>query len=229
MTRISDAERRRLFGQPGQVRYRVVTTPWGVRCSAHEKIADLFLVGCRRAAQKSRWTPQRIDSYVHRQVRGSSATSLHSWALAFDFFSTPPNVPPPGGVWHPDDTIPPEFASAFEELGFTWGAKFQYRQDYPHIEWASAPPSTHHYQGQGSTTDARHNEEDEVTYLLLPPVGWKNPESGRVEDGNVLITNDITARHVNDTAEFDRLKQKYGAPVRDLAQLYDDLWAVRVK
>ena len=71
--------------------------------------------------------------------------SLHAWALAVDKFATAEGVAPPGGVWTPDNPMPPEFARHFIRLGFRWGAFFT-RRDVPHLEWADEPP------GPGSTT-----------------------------------------------------------------------------
>ena len=141
MGRISNAERSHLFGPPGD-RSQLVTvdTPWGIRVAVHEKIAATFVAACREADRRSRWKPRRIDSFNPRPIRGSTAWSIHSWALAFDFFATGPNVPPPGGVWTPANGVPADFASAFTDLGFTWGATFS-RKDVPHIEWAAAPPT----------------------------------------------------------------------------------------
>jgi hypothetical protein len=72
-------------------------------------------------------------------VRGSSSPSLHSWALAVDKFATAEGVAPPGGVWKPDNPLPPEFARHFIQLGFRWG-RFFTRQDWPHLEWSEEPP-----------------------------------------------------------------------------------------
>lgn len=140
--RISYVERVRLFGVAGNRRNTVtVRTPWGMDAVCHRLVADRFMVACDEAAIRSPWRPLRIDSFAYRPIRNSLSTSLHSWALAWDFFSTPPEVPPPGGVWHPNDAVPPDFAAAFTGRGFTWGATFSRRADYPHIEWATGLPS----------------------------------------------------------------------------------------
>ena len=207
MARISDAQRRGLFGEPGTVRTKSVTTPWGIRVQVHVLVADQFLVACERAKRKSPWTPKRIDHYVNRSVRGSSSPSLHSYALAFDFFATGPTEAPPGGVWKPDNTVPPEFAAAFEELGFTWGAKFRSRADYPHIEWASAPPAKGQSQGQGSTTDSRKpRRRGKRMYLYRCPAGHE-------DSGKTFIADGITRRYVDDTVElgwFETAKDENG-------------------
>lgn len=141
MAVISRAERDRIFGPPGQVDRITVVTPWGIKVSCHRLIAAVFLQACRDAYTHSPWRPQRIDSYANRTIRGSTSPSLHAYALAHDFFSTPPNVPPPGGVWTPDDPVTVDFAEHFTRRGFRWGATFT-RVDLPHIEWPGGLPST---------------------------------------------------------------------------------------
>lgn len=133
------AERDQLFGQPGHVNKHLVTTPWGLTVWCHDIIAPAFLSACKDAAACS-WKPHRIDSYNYRNIRGSTAVSMHAYALAWDFFATPPNVPPPGGVWTPDNPVTPEFAACFTRRGFRWGATFT-RQDLPHIEWPGGRPT----------------------------------------------------------------------------------------
>ena len=141
MTRISYAERDRIFGKPcTSQNLATVTTPWGIRCRVHKLVLPVFEDACAHAcAEVVEWKPQRIDSYACRDVRGSTAKSLHAYGLAWDFFATPPNVPPPGGVWTPDNGLPTAFARCFTERGFTWGATFT-RKDAPHIEWAGGKP-----------------------------------------------------------------------------------------
>lgn len=141
MPRIGDAERRRTFGEPCQTsNLRMYTTPWGMRVQAHFLVVPRLAAACDLAHRASSWRPQRIDSYNCRPVRGStSAPSLHAYGLAWDFFATPPNVPPPGGVWTPENGVPSEFAAAFTRYGFVWGATFG-RPDVPHIEWADGRP-----------------------------------------------------------------------------------------
>lgn len=142
MTRISYAQRVKLFGVAGNRRNTVtVRTPWGMDAVCHRLVAERFMVACDEAAVRSPWRPLRIDSFAYRPIRNALSLSFHSWALAWDFFSTPPGVSPPGGVWHPDDAVPPDFAAAFTGRGFTWGATFTRRADYPHIEWAAGLPS----------------------------------------------------------------------------------------
>lgn len=142
MTRISTAERTRIFGEACvSTNLATLTTPWGIRVRCHRLLVPVFLDACHHAAAEVvEWRPQRIDSFACRPIRGtSSGFSLHSWGLAFDFFATAPNVPPPGGVWTPDNAVPPSFARCFTERGFTWGALFE-RRDVPHIEWAAGRP-----------------------------------------------------------------------------------------
>lgn len=137
--RLTDVERRRIYGQPGQVTRSVVTLPWGMRAQVHDAAKDVFLTACAAADKASPWKPKRVDSFAVRQVRGSTTTSLHSYALAWDIFATGPTVPPPGGVWTPDNGVPAAFAAEFVSRGFTWGATWD-RQDVPHIEWAGGLP-----------------------------------------------------------------------------------------
>jgi hypothetical protein len=111
-----------------------------MRARVHRLAETLLIEACNAAARESRWTPKRVDSYACRTIRGSSARSLHSWGLAWDFFATDPGVTPPGGVWKPANTVTPDFAACFERLGFTWGRNFS-RQDWPHLELAGPPPS----------------------------------------------------------------------------------------
>lgn len=143
MTVLTTAQRTAVFGRPGQVRRIVVATPWGDRVQVHELLAAVFIEACYAAFYDPfcHWLPQRIDSYAPRPIRGTTDTwSLHAWALAWDFFATIEGVPPPGGVWKPDDPLPAEFARHFIRLGFRWG-RFFTRQDWPHIEWPGPPPS----------------------------------------------------------------------------------------
>lgn len=140
MTRITNAERTRLFGKPcTSANHRLYVTPWGIRVQVHKLIASRFAAACVVAHRESRWRPQRIDGYNCRTVRGSDSYSIHAWAMAWDFFATPPNVPPPGGVWTPDNPPDAKFVAAFVSLNFVWGGTFG-RKDTPHIEWASGLP-----------------------------------------------------------------------------------------
>lgn len=136
---ITAAQRSRLFGPPGQCPKVNVATPWGIVAQAHPHVAGLFLDACREAVRVSPWRPRRIDSYAFRAIRGSYVPSLHGWAMAWDFFATPPTVPPPGGVWTPYNGVPASFAAPFQRRGFTWGAGWR-RADVPHIEWNGPPP-----------------------------------------------------------------------------------------
>lgn len=133
------AARNQYYGPPGGVPVRYVTTPWGMRACVHPLVADVFLEACREAHRLCSWRPQRIDSYNPRPIRGSTKPSMHGYALAWDFFATPPNVAPPGGVWTPNNGLPADFARCFTRRGFTWGAYWT-RKDIPHIEWAGPPP-----------------------------------------------------------------------------------------
>lgn len=143
MAAISEAERNRIFGLPGQVRRITVTTPWGLRTVCHELLAPLFLRACRDASACT-WKPLRVDGYNPRPIRGTEnyarpVWSMHAYALAWDFFATPPDVPPPGGVWTPDNPVSADFAACFTRQGFRWGKTFS-RTDIPHIEWPGGLP-----------------------------------------------------------------------------------------
>jgi hypothetical protein len=143
VTVLTQAERTQAFGTPGKVPMVSVATPWGDRVQVHQLLAPLYIEACYSAFHDPycTWVPHRIDSYNPRPIRGTTDTwSLHSYALAWDFFATDDTIPPPGGVWHPTDAVPAEFARHFTRLGFRWG-RFFTRQDWPHIEWATAPPA----------------------------------------------------------------------------------------
>lgn len=141
MARVTETERRRTFGAPCTTsNLRTYLTPWGLRVQVHSLVLPRFSAACALAKRASAWVPRRIDSYNCRQVRGSTAPSLHSYGLAVDFFATEPGVVPPGGVWEPENGVPPAFAAAFERYGFFWGANFT-RRDVPHIEWCDGRPA----------------------------------------------------------------------------------------
>lgn len=141
MAVISRAARDRIFGAPGKVDKVQVVTPWGLTVQCHRLIAALFLQACREAYDTvPHWRPKRIDSFNFRPIRGSKSPSMHGYALAWDFFITGPTTPPPGGVWTPDNPVPPEFAACFTRRGFRWGATFD-RVDLPHIEWPGGLPT----------------------------------------------------------------------------------------
>lgn len=140
MARITEAERRRTFGDPCTTsNLRTYLTPWGLRVQVHSLVVQRLAAACDLAKRSSSWVPRRADSYSCREIRGATVWSLHAYGLAWDWFATPPGVVPPGGVWEPDDAVPPHFAAAFEHFGFTWGATFT-RPDVPHIEWADGRP-----------------------------------------------------------------------------------------
>lgn len=142
--KIPAALRASIFGQPGHVERDAYLTPWGVPTQCHELILPLFRDACEEAVLLP-WDPQRIDSYNPRPIRGEDGDeldewSLHAWCLAWDFFVTPPNVPPPGGVWTPHNGVPEAFARCFTRRGFRWGGDWTSRRDVPHIEWAGGTP-----------------------------------------------------------------------------------------
>lgn len=149
----TDADRRRDWGfangtpNPDLVRIEHLL-PWKPRWSdgrpqavyAHRKIAARFCDAANAAVAASSWRPQRTDSYNERPIRGSDSWSLHSWAIAWDIFATPADIPPPGGVWTPTDQMPPPFVKAFTDRGFTWGGHWT-RRDTPHMQWSGPPPA----------------------------------------------------------------------------------------
>lgn len=140
MARITTTERTRIFGAPcTPSNHRNYLTPWGIRTVCHFLVLPRFAAACDLAKRASTWVPQRIDAYACRNIRESDDWSIHAWAMAWDFFATPPGMDPPGGVWTPDNPVPPEFAAAFGRFGFTCGRDFG-RQDLPHIEWADGRP-----------------------------------------------------------------------------------------
>lgn len=159
--RITEAERRALFGSPGSPAHRVlVTTPWGIDVWCHRLVATRFLRACRLAASASTWRPRRIDSYANRPIRGSTVTSLHAWALAWDFFS----ATRPDDVWGPTFAPPESFARSFEVNGFEWGGRWRTRRDYPHIEWSGPPPTT---AARRATVIMVKPTDEQTVYLLF--------------------------------------------------------------
>jgi hypothetical protein len=135
--RIRTAERIRYFGQPGD-RARVVTfmTVFDLMVSVHQSLVEQWKAAALEAQRTSRWRPARIDSYNVRRIRGSDDWSLHSFGLAWDFF----NTRNPSDVWGSINAPDAAFRAAFKKYGFHLGSEFSRRKDYPHIEWASAPP-----------------------------------------------------------------------------------------
>lgn len=146
--RIETPERVRLFGQPGdRARWKTWVTPWGLTVTVHELVLARFKLACARADEWSAWVPKRIDSAVVRNIAGSSSMSLHSFAVAWDFFSVTaaavnagqvPRWSVKGAEYAPDA----DFRNAFASAGFYLGAVFSTSKDYPHIEWADVPPSS---------------------------------------------------------------------------------------
>lgn len=139
--RIGTADRIRYFGQPGdRARCTTLGTVFGIPVVINLLIIEQFKAAALEAQKVSKWRPRRIDSYAVRPVRGRDDWSLHSFGLAFDIFSSGPGVDPPGGVWAETSAPDKAFRDAFKRHGFHLGAEFRGRKDYPHIEWASAPP-----------------------------------------------------------------------------------------
>lgn len=120
-----------------EIELRTIQSPWGQSVRCHRRIKARLKFAFALADEFAPFKPQRIDSFNCRLVRGSNTISNHGRGCAWDVFHTAPGVPPPGGVWHPDDTFGERFALPFTLLGFTWGSKWQ-RQDWPHLEWSGA-------------------------------------------------------------------------------------------
>ena len=174
---LSQTQRTRWYGEPDSVdSINVVDdipyepalpngTPQWV--GVHPLLVDVFVDTCESAHRVSTYRPLRMDSHVVRSIRGSRIASVHSWACAWDMFSTRPTISPPGGVWTPDEhftrgigsaekRIEPSFArfvEAFLEAGFWWGGFFRRKtkpsgqsrgpagMDTPHFEWRKKPPT----------------------------------------------------------------------------------------
>lgn len=171
---LTTAQRRLHYGAPGKVKRSDVTDhiPYTAVSSrgrkakmfVHHMLADEFVDACLEAHARSAWIPKRMDCYNPRPVRGGSKWSTHAWAMAIDFFTSPYDVYPPGGVWTPDDAfltghrsdarLDPEFArfvEAFTDRGWTWGGQFRRKtrpkgqtrgpagMDTPHFEWSKPP------------------------------------------------------------------------------------------
>lgn len=143
--RISNDERARLFGPPCRREPLRRVEVWGLRPVVHHLVQRVFVLACQDAhwrmvaAGIDGYLPLRIDSFVCRNIAGTQRRSLHAWGLAWDIFRTPPDVPPPGGVYQPTARLHPLFIAAFEDAGFTWGGRWR-RPDEPHFEWSGAPP-----------------------------------------------------------------------------------------
>lgn len=176
---LSNRARIEMFGTPRSVRSidvgaDIPQTPvlqdgrrQAVKC--HPELVNHFVDTCVEAHRRSMYRPKRMDSHVIRLIRGSSSVySSHSWATAWDIFSTPADVPPPGGVWTPDahfsknSKLAPaalsiernfaDFVEVFLENGFWWGGFFRRKtkprgqsrgpagMDTPHFEWRSKLP-----------------------------------------------------------------------------------------
>ncbi len=191
MTRLTSTERIRAYGHPGHADKVRIPTPWGIPVMCHRLVVDVFTDACNEAAATVAWRPLRIDSYNYRTIRDSAEPSLHGWPLAWDFFATPPNVPPPGGVWTPDDGVPADFAACFTRRGFTWGATWA-RKDVPHIEWAGPPPGP-------------------VTHTIPPEVPDMTPE----QEAKLDTVIDLLVRLLHfDMDEFKPMADQIHAAVR---------------
>lgn len=93
----------------------------------------------RKRTEVRGWRPGSIDSYNCRKIRGSSTWSRHALGAAWDFFKKTwqERVDEGVDVWGPTDAPPWWFRRVFKQRGFTAGADWSGRKDYPHIEWSS--------------------------------------------------------------------------------------------
>lgn len=205
--RLDPDQRRELYGEPGETRLYVrLVTPWGIAVVVHRYIARVFLEACLEAAARSLWQPRRIDSYNNRPTRGGTDPSTHAHALAGDFFSTPPGVTPPGGVWTPDDPPDAAFVDAFERWGFTWGGRWR-RLDLPHFEWATAPPAVD-FEPEPWAPPApapSPQEEPDVFTVLFP---GRDPETGR--NAYVKVDREGHVNAYNGAPDFPSLEEVSG-------------------
>jgi hypothetical protein len=168
--RLTEAERIVAFGPACDTRHHVpVTTPWGITVPCHRLVVSRFVAACQLAHSASSWRPARIDGYACRRVRGGRSTSLHAWALAWDWF----DAAHPGDVWGPRHAPPPAFARAFTRLGFTWGGDWFLRKDWPHIEWAGPPPDQHEaFKRRVPKMILVHPENEPGVYLVFGRGNW---------------------------------------------------------
>ncbi len=188
---LTQAQRTRAFGTACKIPTTVISTPWqGDRVRVHNLVAPVFVEACVAAYRDAhtRFHPRRIDSYACRNVRGSTSTSLHAWALAWDFFATDEGIAPPGGVWKPEVTVTPEFARHFIHRGFRWGRWFA-RQDWPHIEWPGPPPAPR--------ADTPVTPQEAIVALNKPACAILPTPSGKgyrivAADGGVFSFGDAT-------------------------------------
>ena len=188
---LTGSQRDALFGERCEIRSTLISTPWqGDRVRVHNLVVPVFVEACVAAHRDlhAGFHPRRIDSYACRNVRGSDSTSLHAWALAWDFFATDEGIPPPGGVWKPDVTVTPEFARHFVHRGFKWGRWFT-RQDWPHLEWSGPPP--------GPRTYTPVTPQEAIVALNKPACAILPTPSGNgyriiAEDGGVFCFGDAT-------------------------------------
>lgn len=259
--RITDAERQRLFGSPGDTSNRTdYKTPWGFTIRGiHRSIAGRFQQACEEAKRTSRWTPVQgqclppLDSsgLPRRPVRGRSDWSLHSYGLAVDWF----NTSAPSDVWGQVNAPDEAFRNAFKKYGFYAGADYQGRKDYPHIEWAAAPPD-------GSldptasdftaTTDATTtgidrflttasaantdvtNGTDVVSSLFgsSPWVQLPGPATGQGFTGRHALANDVPILPYIDNLCKSTLRSYCSAPNGDFIAWFPDyygLWGTAAK
>ncbi|MDQ3914363.1 MAG: M15 family metallopeptidase [Actinomycetota bacterium] len=118
-----------------------------IRVTCHSALRPRLQLALKRARNFSAFGRKdrvnRIDSFNCRVIAGTSTLSNHGRGAAWDIFATDPGVPPPGGVFQPDDTFGRDFAACFTDLGFRWGGEFD-RPDDPHMEWPGefVPPLT---------------------------------------------------------------------------------------
>ena len=220
---LSNADKNRVYGRPGAIAPVNVTNRLKVlpRRSdgkvqvvlAHPLIADVFVEAYNAACAASPgWVPGRCDSVNIRAWRnfvkprgwkiGDRGTSNHAWGLAFDIFSTPADVYPPGGVWEPHDECPPEFVAEFTSRGFVWGGDWRNSggptgRDTPHFEYASRPPV--------SAAFKVSDPADWLTEMLKQ--GDVGPEVRNLQFGLMMLGFEVPADGVFSPAMTGAVKQ----------------------
>lgn len=101
----------------------------------HPEIAGHLVRTSRYVFEHSLWAPQRVDSFVDRDIAHTNVPSMHAAGLALDVFNLrwPLPVDPRGKRNAP----PSEWLSLWEDCGWRLGAGYK-RPDWPHIEWVRA-------------------------------------------------------------------------------------------
>lgn len=143
---LSRQELERVYGAPCRPDALVTVELHGMRVRAHPLVAHHLVLTFQRAHRVLAaldalgHTPQRVDSYNCRNIAGTQRRSMHAYGLAWDVFRTPPNVPPPGGVYRPTAALHPVWYAVFRHAGFRLGVDWR-SPDAPHIEWNAPPPA----------------------------------------------------------------------------------------